>query len=167
MLTTSTMQTPIGPLTVVAQDDVVVAGGFTDDAGMLIARLPGALREVSAERVGRLGAISDALEAYFAGDVRALDAIAVRQRGGGFQLRVWDALRDIPPGHATTYAALAVQLGGQRLARAVGLGCATNLIAPIVPCHRVTGSDGSLRGYYWGLDKKSWLLEHERRHTAG
>jgi O-6-methylguanine DNA methyltransferase len=62
-----------------------------------------------------------------------------------------------------TYRDLAVKLGGENLARAVGMGCATNLIAPIIPCHRVTGSGGGLTGYLWGLERKRWLLDHERR----
>jgi O-6-methylguanine DNA methyltransferase len=66
-----------------------------------------------------------------------------------------------------TYRELAVQLGGEQLARAVGMGCATNLISPIVPCHRVTRADGNLAGYFWGLDRKRWLLDHERRHAGG
>ena len=86
-------------------------------------------------------------------------------QGGPFQEQVWAALRQIPPGQPTTYRDLAIRLGGQRMARAVGMGCATNPIAPIVPCHRVTGTSGSLTGYYWGLERKRWLLDHERRHA--
>ena len=115
--------------------------------------------------VDDLGPITEALAAYFRGDVAALDGIPVSVQGGPFQERVWAALREIPPGQPTTYHALAVRLGGEKLARAVGMANATNPIAPIIPCHRLIGSDGHLTGYYWGLDRKRWLLDHERRHA--
>jgi methylated-DNA-[protein]-cysteine S-methyltransferase len=159
----ATMSTPIGPLTILAVDGVVHAGGFTEEMAELTARLGPRLRCAPIEMVSELGPISKALAAYFAGDVLALGRLAVEQPGGPFKQRVWSALRAIPPGQATTYRDLAIRLGGENLARAVGMGCATNQIAPIVPCHRVTGSDGSLTGYYWGLDRKRWLLEHEHR----
>jgi methylated-DNA-[protein]-cysteine S-methyltransferase len=160
------MQTPIGPLTMMAADDRVCAGGFTDSLDIIAALLGKPLRQAPIERVGDLGPITEALAAYFAGDLAALDRIPILVRGGAFQERVWSELRQIPPGQPTTYRSLAVRLGGQRLARAVGMGCATNPVAPIVPCHRVTGTSGSLTGYYWGLDRKRWLLDHERRHAG-
>ena len=109
--------------------------------------------------------ITVALAAYFAGDIRALDGIAASPRGGPFQQRVWEALRAIPPGHPTTYRDFGITLGGERMARAVGMANATNPIVPIIPCHRLVGSNGSLTGYYWGLERKRWLLDHERRHA--
>jgi methylated-DNA-[protein]-cysteine S-methyltransferase len=164
-LVAATMATPIGPLTIVAYDQQVVAGGFTEDVGLLTARLSPELRAAPPEPVADLGPIAEALMAYFAGDVRALDRIVVSPRGGPFQQRVWDKLRAIPPGQSTTYRDIALRLGGERMARAVGMANATNPIAPIVPCHRVVGSNGSLTGYYWGLDRKRWLLDHERQHA--
>ena len=162
-----TMTTPIGPLTLLARDGVVIAGGFTDDVGALISgRLRQTLRDAQIEAVPNLGQLTEALDAYFAGEVRALDPLPVEYAGGPFQQRVWDALRLIPPGQPTTYRQLAVQLGSEHLARAVGMGCATNLISPIIPCHRVTHGTGHLAGYYWGLDRKRWLLDHEQRHTT-
>ena len=160
---TTTMATPIGPLTVLATDGVVVAGGFTDDVDLLSRRLSLELKGAPIESVSDLGPITEALDAYFAGDVLALGRLEVAQLGGPFQQRVWQALRQIRPGDRTTYRDLAVSLGGRSLARAVGMGCASNLIAPIVPCHRVTGRDGGLTGDYWGLERKRWLLDHERR----
>lgn len=166
VLQASTMLTPIGPLAMLVSDGVVVAGGFTDDIGALInGRLRQRSLDAQIEVVPDLGAITEALRAYFDGNVRALDGLRVEYAGGPFQQRVWDALRAIPAGHPTTYRELAVQLGSERLARAVGMGCATNLISPIVPCHRVTRGTGRLAGYYWGLDRKRWLLDHEARHT--
>lgn len=161
-----TMPTPIGPLTLLAQDGVVLAGGFTEDLGRLITgRLRRLLKAAQLDSTRDLGPSADALEAYFAGELAALDTIAVQYSGAPFQRRVWDTLRAVPPGRPTTYREIAIQLGGERLARAVGMGCATNLISPVIPCHRLTHGDGGLAGYAWGLDRKRWLLDHERRYA--
>jgi methylated-DNA-[protein]-cysteine S-methyltransferase len=161
----TTMTTPIGPLSILAVDGIVHAGGFTDDTRVLVSRLAPELRDAPIEAVPNLSPIAAALNAYFAGDLAALDSLTVTQPGGPFQQRVWQALREIRPGARTTYRDLATCLGGQELARAVGMGCATNLISPIVPCHRVTRTNGHLAGYYWGIDRKRWLLDHERRYA--
>ena len=163
----STMATPIGPLSIVAVDGVVHAGGFTEDFGALTGRLDPSLRGASLEVVQDLGPITERLAAYFEGDVLALDDVRVSQPGGPFQQRVWEALRALRPGASTTYRDIAIELGKASLARAVGMGCATNQISPIVPCHRVTRSGGGLAGYYWQLDRKRWLLDHEKRHAPG
>ena len=161
------MTTPIGTLTLLAADGVVIAGGFTDDLAALVhGRLRQSLQDAEIASVDDLGPITESLNRYFSGNVSALDSILVQYAGGPFQQRVWDALRAIPPGQQTTYGELAAYLGSERLARAVGMGCATNLISPIIPCHRVTHRTGHLAGYYWGLDRKRWLLDHERRHAG-
>lgn len=163
----ATMATLLGPLSIAAVDGVVVASGFTDDLEALTVRIAPELRAAPVQRVSDLGPITERLTAYFAGDVLALDTLVVSQPGGPFQQRVWSALRTIRPGQPTTYRDLAVQLGKPSLARAVGMGCATNQISPIVPCHRVVRTSGNLAGYYWNLERKRWLQEHERRHAPG
>jgi methylated-DNA-[protein]-cysteine S-methyltransferase len=161
----ATLPTPLGPLTLLAADGIVRAGGFTEDTDSLARRLAPDLRNAPLEPVADLGTITEALHAYFAGEVGALDAIPVQQHGAAFQQQVWEALRTLPPGEPATYKELAVRLGGAGRARAVGMGCATNSVSPIVPCHRVTRTDGRLAGYLWSLDRKRWLLDHERRHA--
>ena len=84
-------------------------------------------------------------------------------RGTAFEQRVWAALRTIAPGETTSYGAIAKALGSAEASRAVGAANGANPIAIIVPCHRVVGSSGSLVGYGGGLDRKTWLLAHERR----
>ena len=84
-------------------------------------------------------------------------------RGTAFQWRVWRALTNIPRGETRTYSDVARAIGSPRSVRAVARACATNPIALVVPCHRVIGADGSLTGYGGGLDRKRWLLNHERR----
>lgn len=108
-----------------------------------------------------------ALQRYFAGELDALKDIEVATNGTDFQHRVWAALRQIPPARMTTYGKLALQLGEHNgAARAVGSANATNPIAIIVPCHRVVGADGKLTGFAGGLERKAWLLGHERAEAG-
>lgn len=108
-----------------------------------------------------------AVQAYFQGDLTSLDGIEIVTGGTPFQRTVWSALRRISAGQTSSYGALATRIGQPRASRAVGLANSTNLIPLIVPCHRVIGADGSLTGYGGGLERKRWLLEHERNHSAG
>lgn len=87
---------------------------------------------------------------------------ALDLRGTVFQLRVWQALRQIPRGETRSYSQLARELGDVNSTRAVARACATNRVAILVPCHRVVGASGSLTGYRWGVERKRQLLEAER-----
>ena len=82
--------------------------------------------------------------------------------GSAFQQRVWNALREIPPGATETYSDVARRLGMPNSARAVARACATNPIAVLVPCHRVVRRDGDLSGYRWGVERKRALLHREQ-----
>ena len=82
-------------------------------------------------------------------------------RATAFQQRVWQALLAIPRGQTRTYAEIARAIGSPRAVRAVGTACGANLLAVVVPCHRIVGSDGKLTGYRWGLKRKKRLLEME------
>jgi methylated-DNA-[protein]-cysteine S-methyltransferase len=106
------------------------------------------------------------LATYFDGRRAEVVDVALDLRGAVFERRVWDALRQIPPGTTTSYGAIARQLGSAGASRAVGLANGANPVAIIVPCHRVIGSNGSLTGYGGGLDRKTWLIDHERRWRA-
>ncbi|GGA74670.1 putative methylated-DNA:protein-cysteine methyltransferase [Pseudoclavibacter endophyticus] len=137
----------------------VVAGGFCP-GDALFARLG------PADRGARTPAdlehpVVVALRAYGAGDLDALDGIPVRQSASPFRSEVQAALRRIPAGTALTYRELASAAGRPRAVRAAASGCATNLVALIVPCHRVRRSDGSLGGYAYGNAVKARLLAHE------
>ncbi len=83
-------------------------------------------------------------------------------RGTAFQQRVWNALRDIPAGKTATYTDIANKIGAPKAVRAVAGACAANHIAVAIPCHRVVRTDGSLSGYYWGVERKRALLDKER-----
>jgi methylated-DNA-[protein]-cysteine S-methyltransferase len=105
--------------------------------------------------------IARRLEAFFDGDLAALDAIETESGGTSFQRAVWSALRRIPPGTTVSYGQLAARIGRPHASRAVGAANGSNPIAIIVPCHRVIGSDGHLTGYGGGIERKRWLLAHE------
>jgi len=108
-------------------------------------------------------AVANALQRYFAGELEALDGIEVATGGTEQQERAWSALRRIPAGQITTYGVLGKSVGINDWRAAVDTGAAVgaNPIAIIVPCHRVLGVNGDLKGYAWGLHRKRWLLEHE------
>jgi methylated-DNA-[protein]-cysteine S-methyltransferase len=108
-----------------------------------------------------------ALDAYFAGDLTALDNIECRTAGTPFQQAVWSALRTIPIGQTLSYSALADKIGKPKAVRAVGMANGANPIAVVVPCHRVIGSNGTLTGYGGGIDRKRWLLTHEGASFLG
>src|ERR1700739_4260874 len=102
-----------------------------------------------------------ALEAYFAGELAAIEVIRTHTRGTDFQRRVWSALRDIPAGATVSYGQLAATIGRPAAVRAVGAANGANPIPIIVPCHRVIGADASLTGFGGGLPLKKRLLELE------
>jgi methylated-DNA-[protein]-cysteine S-methyltransferase len=157
------VDTPIGPLSLLTHGGQLIAGGFTAQPAMMHARLVPPLRALPLEPAGPAAPpwLAKPIAAYFHGDLRALDEIPVCQPGTPSRQRLWAALRAVPPGATVSYTLLAAQAGNPRAPRAAGAACAYNLIAPVVPCHRALRADGSLGGYYYGLDRKIWLLRHE------
>lgn len=105
------------------------------------------------------------LERYWAGRGELPDAAAFLPEDDGFQTAVYRVVANIPRGSTLTYAEVARRAGRPGAARAVGAAMAANQLAPVVPCHRVVGSDGSLRGYAGGLPMKRRLLEIEGAHA--
>jgi AraC family transcriptional regulator of adaptative response/methylated-DNA-[protein]-cysteine methyltransferase len=87
-------------------------------------------------------------------------------RGTAFQQRVWQALREIPPGTTASYTEIACRIGAPKAFRAVALACGANALAVAIPCHRVVRSDGGLSGYRWGIERKRALLDNEARQAA-
>jgi methylated-DNA-[protein]-cysteine S-methyltransferase len=158
-LTIGCYDSPIGALAVASDGDCLIAIDFGGDERALAHRLgvpPG-----GAHSAGITRTILDRLDAYFAGELRALDEIAVRPAGTGFQRRVWETLRTIPAGTTASYRDLAVRIGSASAVRAVGAANGANPIPIVIPCHRVIGAGGTLVGYGGGLDRKRWLLAHE------
>ncbi|WHZ24881.1 MAG: Methylated-DNA--protein-cysteine methyltransferase [Nitrospira sp.] len=118
---------------------------------------------VTLTRASHLSNPASAIAAYFDGDLHAIDSLPTATEGTPFQKRVWHALRHIPVGHTLSYGELAKRIGRPAAVRAVGLANGANPIGIVVPCHRVIGADGSLTGYGGGLERKRWLLNHEKR----
>jgi methylated-DNA-[protein]-cysteine S-methyltransferase len=98
---------------------------------------------------------------YFAGTLTQFE-LPLTLQGTPFQIRVWQALQTIPYGTTLSYGALAQRIGQPTAARAVGMANGRNPLSIVVPCHRVIGAKGQLTGYGGGVDRKQWLLNHER-----
>jgi methylated-DNA-[protein]-cysteine S-methyltransferase len=163
---TDTLATPIGELILICDEEGHLrATDWTDyDKRMhrLLTRQYGE-DHFTLTPAQRPSSLASAIAAYFDGDICAIDSIAVVTEGTAFQKSVWHALRVIPAGQTISYGELAMRLGKPAAVRAVGLANGANPIGVVVPCHRVIGVNGSLTGYGGGLERKRWLLNHERR----
>ncbi|MEV1076749.1 methylated-DNA--[protein]-cysteine S-methyltransferase [Streptomyces sp. NPDC050211] len=148
------IDSPYGPLTLVADDGVLCGLYMTDQRH----RPP---EESFGSREDTLfSEAEDQLKSYFAGELTQF-TLELRLHGTPFQRTVWDQLRKIPYGETRSYGDLADALGNPGASRAVGLANGKNPIGIIVPCHRVVGASGSLTGYGGGLERKRRLLEFE------
>jgi methylated-DNA-[protein]-cysteine S-methyltransferase len=150
------LDSPIGPLTLVAEDGALTA--LLMEVNRHGPRNPDRGRRHDAV----FGAAAEQLQAYFAGELTEFD-LPLAPEGTAFQQRVWEALRQIPYGETRSYGQIATSLGTPGASRAVGLANGHNPISIVVPCHRVIGADGSLTGYGGGLERNQYLLDHERR----
>jgi methylated-DNA-[protein]-cysteine S-methyltransferase len=149
------IDSPYGPLTLVADDDGALSGLYMVDQR----------HRPPEENFGTpddtpFTEATDQLQAYFAGELKEF-TLELRLHGTPFQRTVWDQLRRIPYGETRSYGDLADALGNPGASRAVGLANGKNPIGIIVPCHRVVGANGSLTGYGGGLDRKQRLLDFE------
>lgn len=160
--------TPIGELIIVADDEGRLR---VIDWSEQEARLKERLRRhyggaFTLEPSRNPDGVTEAMSAYFDGNLGAIDGLRVQTNGTPFQRAVWAALREIPCGTTISYAELARRIGRPHAVRAVGLANNANPVGVVVPCHRVVGSDGALTGYGGGLHRKRWLLLHESRGTS-
>jgi len=149
------VDSPVGPLTLVAEDGALVALSMGEEPAVDVGELDD----------GALAGIAGQLSAYFRGERRDFD-VPLAPPGTPFQQRVWAELRAIPYGETRSYGELAVAIGRPTAARAVGMANARNPIGIVVPCHRVVGADGTLTGYAGGLARKEALLDLERAHAG-
>ena len=157
------MASPVGTIQFVYDDTALRALDFLDYDARLHRLLRTHYGTYTLAATERRSPYHDAIEAYFAGDLGAIDTVRVETGGTSFQREVWRALRGIRAGETMSYGALAHQIGRPAAVRAVGLANGANPVGIVVPCHRVIGANGSLTGYGGGLPRKQWLLEHERR----
>jgi methylated-DNA-[protein]-cysteine S-methyltransferase len=159
-LLSTTISSPIGKLYLLTRCDTVLGlnlSGFQD----LLSSL--SEREL-AEKIGKAKSapgITEKIQDYFDGDLKAINSIKVKQPGGDFSQAAWVSMRKIKAGSMESYAELADRAGSPAAVRAAGSACAKNKIAVIIPCHRIIKSGGAIGAYGWGVNKKIWLLEHE------
>jgi O-6-methylguanine DNA methyltransferase len=163
----SQIATPIGEMCAIASESALCALEF--DGPRRRDRLAARLQrwfpphEIEPRESPTIERVRAWLADYFSGRSASVNGIPLDLHGAEFERRVWRALLDIPPGETRSYGAIAKSLGSANASRAVGLANGANPIAIIVPCHRVIGSSGSLTGYGGGLQRKQWLLDHEKR----
>jgi len=144
---------PIGPLTAVRDDGVLV--------GLWMGAPPAADTLGPRDDEG-FADVRDQLAEYFAGS-RTTFELSLRAAGSPLQQAVWRLISAIPYGATRTYGDLARELGDPTLAQAVGAACGRNPLPVVVPCHRIVGADGSLVGFGGGLERKRFLLDLEHR----
>lgn len=161
--------TPIGKVLVVCDEEGALRAVDWEDYEDRMLRLlrlhygeHGYMLAPASDPFGRTSSLQD----YLRGQLSVIDTLPVATAGTPFQRAVWRALRDILAGATTSYGKLAERLGRPKAVRAVGMANGANPVGIVVPCHRVVGANASLTGYGGGLERKQWLLEHERRHAA-
>lgn len=109
----------------------------------------------------KLAGVTKVINNWIDGDLNAFNQLKVRQPGGEFMQECWKELRKVKGGKVVSYAQLATLAGRPLAVRAAGTACSSNLIAPIIPCHRVVKTGGQLGNYGFGLPLKAALLKHE------
>ena len=144
-----TIFTPIGALTIREEGGSICAIDFTQEP-------------LCPPGTPLLAEASRQLTAYFDGTLTEFD-LPIKMEGTTFRIKCWQALQTIPYGETISYGEQAKRIGSPKAVRAVGGANHHNPISIVVPCHRVIGADGTLTGYGGGVDKKAWLLTHERR----
>jgi methylated-DNA-[protein]-cysteine S-methyltransferase len=157
---------PIGEITAAARAGRVCALSFTERWPQRRVQLGNRFQQVAFRPVGDSAAVLFRLHDYFAGDLEALAALEVDPGGTAFQQRVWRELQNVPAAQTISYGELARRIGSPAACRAVGAANGANPVAIVIPCHRVIGTKGDLTGYGGGIERKRWLLDHERRAAS-
>lgn len=147
------IDSPVGKLRLVAEDGFLTELRFGGEPAVVDG-------EVEDNRL--LDEVERQLGEYFRGERKAFD-LSLRMKGTPFQLKDWEALREIPYGETVSYGEIARRIGKPNASRAVGMANHNNPISIIVPCHRVIGKNGKLTGYGGGLNVKQQLLELEQK----
>jgi AraC family transcriptional regulator of adaptative response/methylated-DNA-[protein]-cysteine methyltransferase len=158
-------ETSLGRIVVAATERGVCLVAFAEGDAELLAEVTDRFERASIEPADAqtrewAGAVAALIDSPAAADATELP---LDVRGTAFQRQVWAALREVPIGETVTYSQLAERIGRPTATRAVAAACGANPTAIVVPCHRVIGTDGSMRGYRWGITRKRALLDRERR----
>jgi methylated-DNA-[protein]-cysteine S-methyltransferase len=155
------IESPIGQIAIVVDEYSLCALDFANYEARMMSLLTQRYESVELVPHSNPLGFTARLQAYLAGDLTSLADIPVKMGGTAFQQQIWSKLREIPIGETWTYGQLAKSIDRPTASRAVGMANSLNPIAIVVPCHRVIGAKGTLTGYAGGLDRKSWLLQHE------
>ena len=156
------VESPVGRVVLAVSGGRLCALGFEDYWSTLQIALRRRLGAIDFEPRADPEGFSKRLRSYFQGELTAIDSIPVDLHGTAFQRNVWTALRRIPCGETRSYGELARMIEAPDAVRAVGAANGQNPISIVVPCHRVIGADGKLTGYGGGIERKRWLLAHEK-----
>jgi O-6-methylguanine DNA methyltransferase len=160
-LHSSTISTPIGPLTYLYGEDKKVYGVFFDTQANLVEKYLEKNLESYTIKQMKKGLYDQDFKKYFKDAKHSLQTIPIAVIGTEAQITIWNTVGKIKSGQVARYKDIAKKIGNEKAVRSVGTAIGANPVCLIVPCHRVLASDGSLGGYSGGLDKKEWLLKHE------
>jgi len=164
---TTRFRAPFGDLALFSSGKLLCGLAFDDRSDRVVQHLKRHHPDAAIEPGGVPESCVEALRAYFAGDLSAIDRLEVDPRGTPFQMKVWRALQRIPAGETRSYAQLARAVRSPDAVRAVGTANGSNPVSIVIPCHRVINTGGGLGGYGGGLDRKRWLLTHESAQHRG
>lgn len=160
-LFSSTITTPIGPLTYLYTEDKKVCGVFFETQEALVEKYLEKHLETYQIKQIKSGIYDQDFRKYFKDAKYSLQNIPISVTGTKNQVATWNAVGKIKAGQVARYKDIAKKVGDEKAVRSVGTAIGANPVCLIIPCHRVLASDGSLGGYSAGLDKKEWLLTHE------
>jgi len=162
MIELSHKQTPVGEVRIAIRDEQLVGLAFLDGWPRIERHLSRWFPNEEILAASRQTEVARRIDAYMVGELDGLDGIRPDTGGTDFQRRVWTAIRDVPAGQVLAYAKLALAVGAPNAVRAAGTACGANPIGLVIPCHRIVRADGDLGNYGGGIERKEWLLAHER-----
>lgn len=167
-LYTARLNTPLGQMTTVADDHAIYMLTFTDslDLAKNLQKLSVKTNtQILEGRSKPIELLEEELKQYFNGTLSQFST-PINLFGTPFQQRVWHTLKNIPTGQTHSYAKVAKTIGKPTAFRAVALANSKNPLAILVPCHRVINKNGKLGGYSCGIERKRWLLDHEKKKAS-
>ncbi|MCZ6886671.1 MAG: methylated-DNA--[protein]-cysteine S-methyltransferase [Rickettsia endosymbiont of Ixodes persulcatus] len=168
VLKSAWLDTPIGAMLAISDEERLYLLDFAESEGLehKIKRLKIKTKSaINEDRTKPISSIEEELKSYFTGTLKKFDT-PIYLLGSEFQKLVWQELMNVPYGKTRSYFAQAKVIGRERSYRAVANANGANKFAIIIPCHRIINNNGELGGYGSGLDRKKWLIEHERKFTT-
>jgi len=167
LLKASCLDTPLGPMLAIGNEDSLYLLEFIDSCGLVleVERLRNRARAtIILGSALSISAIDQELKAYFTGDLKEFKT-PLCLTGSPFQKLVWQELIKIPYGEMRSYSDQSIAIGKPTAYRAVANANGVNPVSIVIPCHRIIRSDGTLGGYAGGLTRKRWLIDHEKENS--